>query len=132
MHRRPLYVTAAGCLLIFWGVVSAWKIFSIVYLASLVIAHGWWSETRSSDGLPFIMLVISGGIKLVAGINILRGANWARLLWAIWYVLDLLVSTSLSLDKNFSLTSFIIQFLVILFLFLPGANEYFTQERGKK
>ncbi len=78
------------------------------------------------------MLVISGGIKLVAGINILRGANWARLLWAIWYVLDLLVSTSLSLDKNFSLTSFIIQFLVILFLFLPGANEYFTQERGKK
>ena len=126
MRKRPLSVTVVGLILIWWGVVTVWRILSIVGLAGLVAVNGLWSETRSSDGLLFVVLIVTTGIDLVAGVNILRGANWARMLWSIWCVLHIGMSFLLSLDKNLSLGLMIIQFFIILFLFLPRANEYFA------
>jgi hypothetical protein len=126
MRSRPLSVTVVGVILIWWGVVTVWRILSIAGLAGLVAVNGLWSETRSSDGLLFVTLVVAAGIEFVAGVNILRGANWARMLWSVWCVFHIFLSFLLSLDKNLSLGPMIIQFFIILFLFLPRANEYFV------
>jgi hypothetical protein len=126
MGQRPLSVTIAGLLLIWWGLLGLWQIILISGVTGVIATHGLWSEVARGTTFLMGLVVLNTGIELMAGINILRGANWARMLWSLWCVAHLLLDSALSLDKKLTLTNLIVQFVVILVLFLPRANDYFV------
>jgi hypothetical protein len=125
IQSRPLSVTIIGFILLLWGVITAWRIISAV---SLIYVNGLWLDLISRDGLLLVDLVIVTMVELLAGVFVLRGANWARMLWSIWCVLHIAMISFLSGGTNPSLSSLAAQSIIILFLFLPRANEFFKRD----
>jgi hypothetical protein len=80
-----------------------------------------------SSAMPIIGLIF-WVITFVCAVNILDGANWARWLFAVTSVLlfacDLIVYSHHFLPY---VPATAYRFVVILFLFLPTANDYFKQ-----
>jgi hypothetical protein len=124
MLSRPWYVTAAGILLIWWSVLTGWKLLAII---TLTAENNLWLTLITQTALNVVILVVSGAIELAGGICMLRGVNWARLLWSFWSVFHIFLSLLLSMDANLNFPILILQFLIILGLFLPRANSYFMR-----
>jgi hypothetical protein len=128
VHRRPLSVTIIGWLLLIFGVMRSLRTLSALLVLSNDSSN---EELFSVRPLPIptqlVIYALGTGISLLAGAYILRGANWARMLWTIWCIFLVILSLFISPDKNLFLPGLIFQFLIIFFLFLPGANDYFGQ-----
>jgi hypothetical protein len=120
MLHRPLSITLIGLILLSWGIFDAMGVVSTV---RLVTGEGGWSEMVSRDGFLLALVVVAGVVEFLAGANILRGKNWARVLWAGWCVLDLILKYFLGLDTP--LLTLGIQFFALLFLLTPEADAFF-------
>ena len=121
MYRRPESVAAIGYLLVIGG--------------CLELLHTLFNLTGSDlpsyfPGRPSALSISLGGISasigLIAGLNILRGQNWARWLYAGMCVALLAFDLTYLLDNFYMLVpATVIRAIIIIFLFLPGANKYF-------
>jgi hypothetical protein len=80
----------------------------------------------SRNGELFALIVVATAIELIAGVNILRGKNWARVLWTSWYILDLGLKFVLSIETP--MTFQVVQLAFIFFLFRPEADAFFETD----
>jgi len=64
-------------------------------------------------------------ITLVCGIAMLKGQNWARLLYVGWSIIGFIIGMATSPMKALMIPGVIVFLVVAFFLFRPKANEYF-------
>ncbi len=120
MIHRPLTVTVVGAILISLGILSAWGITSTARV--VLNTDGFFSR----GGALFILLAVTSAIEMIAGVKILRGKNWARVLWTCWYILDLGLKFYLSIQTPIPFQ--LIQLAFIFFLFRPEADAFFETD----
>lgn len=123
MLHRPPSITFIGAILISLGILNGWGIASTVRITTEMSA---WSQMFSRDGELFALLTVATAIELIAGINILRGKNWARVLWTSWYVIDLGLKFFLSIQTPIPFQIVLLAF--IYFLFRPDADAFFETD----
>ena len=124
MYRRPDNVTGAGLIICICAVWSG--------LSSLL---GLSSDEGLGSTFDVANKIVQGGAGLallVAGVNILRGENWAR-----WFYLAIccgLFAYDLAFlkDELHALVPYaVVQFIAIALLFAPSANKYYGSAMGR-
>jgi uncharacterized membrane protein HdeD (DUF308 family) len=108
MSKRPLSVSIVGWILI---VMGAFSLISAVYYLS-------------RSGVSWY--VVDGFVMLLVGTYILGGANWARLLYVGWFAFVVILTLIIHPSNAGLLRTVIFHSVMILFLFLPKANAYFS------
>jgi len=116
MPRRPISVTIVSCVYILAGAVG------LIYHASEFKLHPF------PYGLIATELVRV--LAIVAGIYMLRGANWARWLALGWMAFHVIVGALHGWMQFATHAAFLV--VIALFLLRRPANEYFAgaQRRG--
>jgi hypothetical protein len=88
-----------------------------------------WMNPRNSDVLQFIpiLTVIDGIVIGLCGLNFLQGANWARWLFTIEAIGSCTIYCFAFNDLLRGCVPYIaFRAICIFFLFLPGANAFFS------
>ncbi|MDD4275272.1 MAG: hypothetical protein PHG14_16295 [Desulfobacter postgatei] len=80
--------------------------------------------------LQYIIMGVGYVITLVCCIAMLKGQNWARLLFVGWSILGFVIGITTSPIKAMMIPGIIIFLIVVFFLFRPKANEYFKATEG--
>jgi hypothetical protein len=128
MHRRPLSVSIIGWILTIMGVLSTLGAFMSLFMLDDPRVQ----QAAAASAVPLpVQLAVSIGtciITFVCGVNILSGANWARWLYAVWCAALLVFAALFSPNKLMIIPTVLIQGTIILFLFLPRANAYFSRD----
>jgi uncharacterized membrane protein HdeD (DUF308 family) len=104
--KRPFQVTILGWLFIAVGILS-----TIFHLLKSPLDR--WT----------IPILLVGIIAIVAGVFLLRGARWARLLVLAWLAFHVVVSALNSLSDAFPHA--VLLFVVCYFLLGPPTSKYF-------
>ena len=76
--------------------------------------------------MQYAITYIGSAIMLVSGIAMLKGCNWARLLYVIWSVIGFLVGIVTSPMKATLILGLVSFLIIVFFLFRPKANAYFS------
>lgn len=122
MNERPKSITVVCWILIVMGGISL--ITSLLSFNNPVT-----QELMSKSPIPisiqYIMMFAGLLITLACGIAMLKGQNWARLLYVGWSVIGFIIGIATSPMKAMMFPGIIIFFIFAFFLFRPKANEYF-------
>jgi hypothetical protein len=106
-------VLVVGVLFLILGALDLWR-----GLAPLFASAPHWH--MAADDVEVLAIGIAA---IVGGIYMLRGANWARWLLAVWMALHV----AISIGKPTALIAHLVIFgFVAWLLFRPGASEFFT------
>ncbi len=123
MIKRPTSVTVVA-----WFVI----VIAIISLISALVAYNnpmtMELMAKSKLSLPLQYGLMYGGIalSLVTGIAMLKGQNWARLLYVGWSVIGLVIGLATSPIKMAILPGALLLAVIAFFLFRPKANVYFS------
>lgn len=131
MNVRPTSITVVAWILIIINVISL--ITSTISLSNL--SNPMVKELLSRNPIPipvqFVILYVGIFINLISGIAILKGQNWARLLYVIWNFVGFVIGILTSPMKLTLLPGFLFFLVVTFFLFRPAANKYFAGTKSK-
>lgn len=120
--ERPTSLTVIGWLLIVFG---AFGLFGTAMLPSNPMA----TEVLASSPLPLsahlAIGAIGGIISLACGYGVLKGLGWSRLLYAGWCIIGVILSLYSMPFNSIMLLSWLLQAVIIFFLFRPAANAWF-------
>ena len=122
--HHPTGVIAVAILLLIEAVFSL--LWIIMLYTSPVMRDIVAQTTQSIPALVFLTLV-NAALSLTCGIGMLRGGNWAKMLY-IGYVPVIVL---LAMTNGFRLTMLIgiIQYIIfVIILMLPSSVKYFTGE----
>ena len=88
-------------------------------------------DTLSKNLIPisvqYLISCAGVGITMVSGIMMLKGKNWARLLYVSWYIFSVGMSFLIAPNKVMLLPSAVVAVVISFFLFRPNVNEYFKE-----
>jgi hypothetical protein len=76
--------------------------------------------------IQYVMLCVGLVISIVAGISMLRGKAWARLLYVAWSSIGFVTSLATSPVKLPLLPGIVVFGVMVFFLYRPRANEFFS------
>ncbi len=125
MPRRPFYVTLVGIYLIFFGLEAVWFVYAMCKKAG---SEGVVLEVFATAPVTSLLVLAYAVAELASGIGVFRGANWARWLWSIWWVLMLIYNMAVGNTKDVTVPSVLLEAVTTVLLFLPGANAFFDPE----
>ena len=129
MKTRPTSIAVIAWILIAMGGISL--ITSTISLNNPITKE---LTGRSPLPIPLQYTIMYLGliITLVSGIAMLRGQNWARLLYVAWSIIGFVIGIVTSPMKPAMIPGLALFLIVAFFLFRPKANEYFagTAARG--
>jgi hypothetical protein len=80
--------------------------------------------------IPFLYVILNIGIliTIIAGIAMLKGYNWARLLYVVWKVIAFIWAIITFRVKLLMIPDLVIFLFITFFLFRPKVNEFFSQK----
>ncbi len=83
---------------------------------------------KSMVPIPVQYFMMCAGLlaSVVTGIFMLRGANWARMLYIIWSALGFLFSFITSPARLAVIPGFLLYLVIVFFLLRPIATAFFT------
>jgi hypothetical protein len=123
MQPRPTSITVISWILIVMGAISL--ISTTVMLNNPTVR-----ELMGKNPIPIpLQFAISYAgliIMIVSGSAMLKGFNWARLLYVIWSVVGFLVGIATSPVKLAMIPGLVIFLIIVFFLFRPAANAFFS------
>ena len=123
MNKRPTSIAIVGWVLIVLGGIS-------LITSSLSLNNPMAKELMSRSPIPitiqYVMMFAGLIVTFVSGIAILKGKNWARLLYVIWSAVGLIIGIATSPMKSALIPGIVVFVIIAFFLFRPKANEYFT------
>jgi len=122
MNKRPTSITVIAYALI---VLSALSLVVSSFSFRLPETKELMSKSPIPVPVQVAMLYIGTTISIVAGIFMLRGRNWARLLYVIASGLGLIIGFATSPMKAALIPGTLMFAVICFFLFRPKANEYF-------
>lgn len=121
--NRPTSITVIA-----WFLIAAASL--SVILSVVLIGNPITKELMAKDPVPiplqYLILYLSPAISIVAGIAMLKRKNWGRFLYAVWGVVGFVIGIASSPMKAAMIPGFIFYVIVVIFLFLPKANMYFS------
>ncbi len=112
-NKRPDSITVIAWIMLFFAATSL--------LTSMFTINGPVPEMIAKNPMSFADKIIS----IVSAIFILRGANWARLLYICWGAF-LLLMMFLTLPAKYTLIPGVLYLVVVFFLLRPKASAYFA------
>ena len=123
MKKRPTSITVIAWILIVMAGISL--ITSAFYLNNPTAR-----ELMSRNPIPipvqYLMTYVGLLVTLICGIAMLKGRNWARLLYVIWSIIGFVIGIATSPMKAAMIPGFVVFLIIAFFLFRPKANEYFA------
>jgi uncharacterized membrane protein YobD (UPF0266 family) len=125
MNSRPLSITVIAWIII---ASSAISLVSTLFLINNPMAQELMAKSLMSIPLQYAMLFVGILVGLVSGVFMLKGANWARLLYVGWSILGFVIGFMTTPGKLMLLPSAIFLAVVVFFLFRPNANAFFSRE----
>ena len=83
---------------------------------------------KSPIHIPIQFIMMYGGlaVSIISGFFMLKGANWARLLFVIWSAIGFLIGIATSPAKMMLIPGAIVYGIEVFFLFQPNANKFFS------
>lgn len=124
MNKRPLSVTIIGWFLI---VTSIFSLFSALMMGSNPQVSAMLAESPLPQSVHEIVGIIGGLISLVSGYGILKGFNWARILYIAASVAGLLFSLLTVPMVSIIVLGVVMLAVIAFFLFRPAANDWFKR-----
>jgi hypothetical protein len=128
VNKRPKSITIIAWILI---VASGLGLIS----TSLSVLDVLNASTHGRNVAPFFPILILGyvgaGIVLVSGAGILKARNWARHLYTAWGIIGLIINLVASPFKILLIPSLIFYLVVLVYLYRPEADEYFSDNAVK-
>jgi len=126
MIERPTSITIISWILIIMGGVS-------LVSTSTQINNPQVLELMSKSPIPiplqYTMTYAGLIVLIISGAAMLWGHNWARLLYAIWSAIGLVIGLATSPVKMIMIPSVIVYLIIISFLFRRVANEFFSPRK---
>jgi hypothetical protein len=126
MKERPTSVTVIAWILIVMGALS---LITSAHTYTLMKQNPMALDLLRKSMLPvsvqIVIMFISILIDTISGIAMLKGHNWARLLYIISYIVRLTISLFTSPVKLMIIPGIVLFLVVAFFLFRPKANEFF-------
>ena len=127
MNKRPTSVTVIAWILLITSALS-------LVTNSIAINNPIAKEMMLKSPIPipvqYVMLYAGLLIFLSCAVFILRGANWARLLYIAWGAISLLVGLFTSPMKMMLIPGIVLYGIFSFFLLRPKASAYFTHSAG--
>ena len=115
MSKRPLSVTAIGCIFVVAGVVG------LAY-------HGAEFKAQRPFDYGVVLVLLVRLLAILGGVFLLRGSDWARWLLLIWIAYHVILS---AFHSVFELITHSLLFAVIAyFLYRPRVSAYFRDKRA--
>lgn len=125
MNKRPLSIT-----LICWYLIISETIYLISIPFSLNNPDV--RKLMEASAMPLIMQYVMMGIGLFiifsSSIAMLKGKNWARILYVTWSIIGFTLSVATAAVKTVIIPGIIIFLIIAFFLFRPKADEYFKTD----
>ena len=78
--------------------------------------------------LQFAMTYVGLLIMVTSGVAMLKGQNWARLLYVGWSIIAIIIELAVSPMKAAMIPSVAFFLVIVFFLFRPQANAHFSTE----
>lgn len=125
MNSRPVSVTVIAWILI---AINALSLLSTLFLFKSPAAQELMAKNPLPLSVQYTMLFAGLLIGVVCGIFMLKGANWARLLYVGWSVVGFGVNLVTSPGKLLLLPGIVIVAVIVFFLFRPKANAFFARQ----
>lgn len=123
MKKRPLALTVIGWILIVMGIFS-------MFATSANLKNTKVIEYMRQSPLPlslqYAILALGVMIMTISGLGILKGKNWARLLYAGWGLFSFLMSLAIGTMQASMIPGLIVFLIIAYFLFRPDAHQYFS------
>ena len=123
MKKRPVSVSIISWLLIVMGGIS-------VISTTMMIHNPMMRDLLSKSAIPipvqFAISYIGLLIMITSGIAMLKGCNWARILYTVWGATGLAIGIVTSPMKMALIPGIVCFAIVVFFLFRPKATAYFS------
>lgn len=123
MKSRPKSVTVVCWILIVIGILP---IFTLQHAMNDPRAAELMSQSPLPLSVQYGMIYLGLAITLISGIAMLKGKNWARMLYIGWSILGFIIGIATSPAKVMMIPGIIIFAIFAFFLFRPKANAFFT------
>jgi hypothetical protein len=123
MKHRPTSITVISWILIIMGGISL--ITSTISLNN-PMAKELMSRSIMPISIQYLMIYAGLLIMIVCGIAMLKGQNWARLLYVIWSIIGFVIGIATSPMKAAMIPGIAIFLIAVFFLFRAKANVYFA------
>lgn len=121
-RKRPLSVSIIGWYLL---ITNIFTLLSIPINLVIPNARSIIEATGRSMGFTMIVSLIVGIIGCVSGYTILKGKNWGRMLYLIYYPVNFIIGFILYGFEATYITGIIIYLIILVFLLLPQAAKFF-------
>lgn len=127
MNQRPTSITVISWILIVIGAISLISTTAMLNNATVL-------ELMAKSPLPIpVQHALSYAgllVTIVSGLAMLKGKNWARLLYVIWGVIGFVIGIATSPMKAAMIPGFVIFAVIVFFLFRPKATAFFVPPKG--
>jgi small-conductance mechanosensitive channel len=129
MEPRPFAVTVISYLSMIIGSVGI--VLALLGLFKLLDDPKFQEKYEAAPGIVWALFIILGVrliIMIVAGHYMLEAANWARITYTCSGILYIVSETITALGGNADaawLGNMVLQFISIVFLYLPASNRFF-------
>jgi hypothetical protein len=127
MNKRPTSVTVIAWIIIVIGVISA---VSTVAMFDNPMVVDLMKKSPIPIPLQYAITTLGLLIMIVSGTAMLKGRNWARLLYVIWSATGLLIGLATSPVKASLFPGLVFLTIVTFFLFRPKASKFFSQTKS--
>ena len=115
-------MTIIGWLLV---VSAGLSLFGLLTLSSNPLAQSMIQQTGIPLAAHIALSVIGIVVTLISGYGVLKGFDWARLLYVGYSVLGLVIGLAISPYPSATLIGLVFLAVVAFFLFRPAANAWF-------
>lgn len=78
--------------------------------------------------MQYIFMAVGVLIMMISGIGMLRGNNFARILYVSWTVIAIIISLLTSPIKTMMIPSIVFFVIITFFLFRSKSNDYFNTQ----
>lgn len=120
--QRPTSLTIIGWYLIVMAVLGALGLL-LMRNNEMVVATMQQSSVSPSVQLAFG--AVGCLVSAACGYGILKGLGWSRLAYVGWIVISIVFSLASAPFSSLMVVGWVIQALIIFFLFRPAANAWF-------
>ena len=137
MRTRPTSITVVAWILILMGgisLITMTLMISTGMIDKFTVDNPAARELMNKSPIPvpiqYAMTYVTLLIKLVSGVAILKGRNWGRWLYVVGTAAGLLIGIVTSPLKGVMIPGLVLFVVVTVFLFLPNANQYFSDQES--
>ena len=120
--QRPTSLTVIGWILIVFGVFG---LLATLMVTSNPVATRMLEQSSIPVSVHVAISAIGGLISIACGYGVLKGLGWSRLLYTAWILITAAVTLVSMPFTSFMIVGWLIQAVIIFFLFRPEAGAWF-------